>query len=117
MRPWYLLTVPIVLVQGPYLVRHASINETNRGLDLRGDLDGPTTVTVFGPSSLCSISWNGEKVAIESRNGNEFTFSLDGPAKFELPVLGSWKYDDSLPEIAPDYEASPSTWIGKRSSL
>ncbi|KAH6699212.1 beta-galactosidase [Verticillium dahliae] len=100
-----------VLVQGPYLVRHASINETNRGLDLRGDLDGPTTVTVFGPSSLCSISWNGEKVAIESRNGNEFTFSLDGPAKFELPVLGSWKYDDSLPEIAPDYEASPSTWI------
>ncbi|KAK6224828.1 glycosyl hydrolase family 35 [Colletotrichum tabaci] len=100
-----------VFVQGPYLVRSASFNETGRGLDLRGDADKETTITVFASASLCSLTWNGKKLEILSRDGNIFTAKIDGPPKFELPALGPWKVHDSLPEIATDYEATSDSWV------
>ncbi|TKW48480.1 putative beta-galactosidase B [Colletotrichum tanaceti] len=100
-----------VFVQGPYLVRSASFNETSRGLDLRGDADKETTITVFASASLCSLTWNGAKLEILSRDGNVFTAKIGGPPTFELPALGPWKVHDSLPEIAVDYEATSDSWV------
>ncbi|KAM5354977.1 hypothetical protein ACJ41O_001623 [Fusarium nematophilum] len=100
-----------VLVQGPYLVRSASLDDKKTTLDIRGDLDKATELTVFAPESVRTITWNGQKVKINSRKGNQYTAKLKGPSKFELPQLGPWKYTDSLPEIDPDYETSKSTWI------
>ncbi|KZL72031.1 beta-galactosidase B (glycosyl hydrolase family 35) [Colletotrichum tofieldiae] len=100
-----------VFVQGPYLVRSASFNETGRSLALTGDADKETTITVFASASLCSITWNGKKVELISRDGNTFTAKIEGPAKFEVPALGPWKVHDSLPEIATDYEATSKSWV------
>ncbi|KAK1986708.1 family 35 glycosyl hydrolase [Colletotrichum cereale] len=100
-----------VFVQGPYLVRSASLDEAGRSLALSGDADKETTMTVFAPASLCSITWNGNKVEILSRDGNAFTARIEGPVKFEVPALGPWKVHDSLPEIATDYEATSDSWV------
>ncbi|KAF5012277.1 hypothetical protein FDECE_1658 [Fusarium decemcellulare] len=98
-----------VLVQGPYLVRSAHIEKNE--LDIRGDLDKATQLTIFAPKSIKSIIWNGEKIKIDSRKGNLYTAKLKGPSKFELPSLGPWKYTDGLPEIGAKYKASESTWV------
>ncbi|KAF4979174.1 hypothetical protein FZEAL_4547 [Fusarium zealandicum] len=100
-----------VLVQGPYLVRSASLDKKEQKLDIRGDLDQATQLSVFAPTSVRTITWNGEKVKITSKKGNLFVAKLQGPPKFKLPSLGGWKYTDSLPEIAADYKTSESTWI------
>lgn len=105
--------IPVVLVQGPYLVRDASYDEESKHLDVYGDLDKDTTITIWGPSNLCSISWNSEKAAIVSKHGNQYVIEVEGPPEVEIPALGPWKYTDALPEIASDYETSSSTWIGK----
>ncbi|KAF5024390.1 hypothetical protein F66182_3476 [Fusarium sp. NRRL 66182] len=98
-----------VLVHGPYLVRHATIE--NSQLSLEGDLDKATQLTVFASASLKSISWNGAKVKISSKKGNQYTAKLKGPSKVKLPSLSNWKYTDSLPEIKSSYKTSPSTWV------
>ncbi|KAI8222604.1 putative beta-galactosidase B [Colletotrichum sp. SAR 10_86] len=100
-----------VFVQGPYLVRSASFNETGRSLALYGDADKATTVTVFASESICGITWNGKKLEIASREGNVFTAKIEGPAEFSLPALGPWKVHDSLPEIATDYKPTSDSWV------
>ncbi|KAH6693602.1 glycoside hydrolase superfamily, partial [Plectosphaerella plurivora] len=100
-----------VFVHGPYLVRHAAWDQATRTLELEGDLEKATELTVFAPASLCTLKWNGEKVKIDSRDGNKFTASLEGPQAFELPSLGSWRYTDSLPEISPDYKPTDAVWV------
>ncbi|KAK7728882.1 hypothetical protein SLS53_009345 [Cytospora paraplurivora] len=99
-----------VLVQGPYLVRSASIS-TNNTLQLTGDVDNSTQViTIIGPS-VSSVTWNGKTLAIVSRDGNMLTANIQGPADFSLPSLGPWKWHDSLPEIELNYTTSPTVWI------
>lgn len=100
----------IVLIHGPYLVRHATIK--NGQLNIQGDLDSATETTVFAPESLKSIAWNGEKVKVSSKEGHKYTIKLKGPSKATLPKLESWKYADSLPEIKTDYKTSSSAWVG-----
>ncbi|KAM0426577.1 hypothetical protein ACHAPT_008269 [Fusarium lateritium] len=99
-----------VLVQGPYLVRSASLDEKKHKLDIHGDLDQATQITVFATESLKTITWNDKKVNIASKKGNIYTAKLDKPSKFKLPALRSWKYTDSLPEIKADYKASSPAW-------
>lgn len=70
-------------------------------------------MTVFASKKLRVITWNGDKVAIESSSGGMYKFSIDGPASFELPALGGWKWADSLPEIATNYTLSKDAWVGK----
>lgn len=101
-----------VLVQGPYLVRSASLDEKKRKLSIYGDLDQETQVTVFAPESLKTITWNDKRVKITSQKGNLYTIKLDKPSKFKLPSLERWKYTDSLPEIKTDYKTSSTTWTG-----
>lgn len=112
------LTPATVLVQGPYLVRSAKLNAATKTLELTGDLDGATTpIYVFLPRAACSVSWNGKKLKIGSRNGKLVKATLDGPAPFQLPGLGRWKSHNSLPEIASNYSATSDAWIGKSNNL
>lgn len=103
-----------MLVQGPYLVRSAKLNAATKTLELTGDLDGDSTpIYIFAPKAACSVSWNGKKLEIVSRNGKLLKATLAGPASFALPALGPWKSRDSLPEITAGYSASSEAWIGK----
>lgn len=100
-----------VFVQGPYLIRSAAYDPNTKTLAITGDEEEATTMTIFAPRSLDSISWNGEKVHIKSQNDNMYVVSVEGPASFELPALGPWRYTDSLPEIASDYSPTSAAWV------
>lgn len=98
-------------MQGPYLVRSAAITSNNT-LELTGDVDSTTqAITIFTPS-VASVTWNGKQLAV-TKDGNMLTATLEGPADVTLPSLGPWKWQDSLPEIQPNYTASASAWISK----
>jgi hypothetical protein len=101
------------LVQGPYLVRSAHYDKEKKALHLTGDEDESKSITVFAPPKLCSITWNGDKVAISARNGNMYVVDIKGPeTDFELPALGPWTWADGLPEISEGYEADSDAWVG-----
>lgn len=103
-----------MLVQGPYLVRSASLKTETKTLELTGDIDNSnTTIRVFAPRKACLITWNGERLKIESKDGNLITARIAGPKDFELPALGPWKYNDGLPEVDPQYALSSNAWVGK----
>lgn len=103
------LTPRTVLVQGPYLVRSASITPNNT-LQLTGDIDKSTqSVTIFAPP-VSSVTWNGKPLTITSKDGNMLTATVKGPPAFTLPSLGPWKWHDSLPEIQPNYTTSAAVW-------
>jgi hypothetical protein len=55
-------TASSVLVQGPYLVRNASVSGST--LNLVGDTNGTTPLTVFGSSNLSKITWNGVSLSV-----------------------------------------------------
>lgn len=98
-----------VLVQGPYLVRSASITADNT-LELIGDIDSDkNALTIFAPS-VESVTWNGVEVSTVSKDGNMLTATVPVPESFTLPTLGPWKWHDSLPEIKPNYTVSPNVW-------
>lgn len=82
-------------------------------LALTGDEEEAQTITVFGPEKLRSITWNGEKVPIKSRDGPVYVASIKGPSTVKLPSLGPWAWADSLPEIANDYKPTSDGWVGK----
>lgn len=100
------------MVQGPYLVRSAAYDKDKKALHLEGDEAETQSITVFAPAKLCSITWNGAKVPIVSRNGNLFVISVEGPAEYKLPDLGPWTWTDGLPEIESNYDAGSDAWVG-----
>jgi len=104
--------VASVLVQGPYLVRSATANDST--LELTGDINGTTTIDVFAPSQFTALAWNGVAVEVEQseigslRGQLVFPDDLDDAA---IPVLGEleWICADSLPELNPGFD--DSTWV------
>jgi len=100
-----------VLVQGPYLVRSATLNQDTNTLELTGDTDGSDQITtVFAASKAGSVTWNGRNMEILSKNGNMLAFKTPTASPFSLPALGRWKVHDSLPEIQANYTPSLKTW-------
>lgn len=99
-----------ILVQGPHLVRTASIEADT--LILAGDTSSDTTLEVFAPASVKSITWNGEPLPITSTPHGSLTAALSGPAPVTLPPLSNqtWTSASSLPELAPNYTLSPLVW-------
>ena len=104
-----------VLISGPYLVRDATI--LGPVLALTGDLNATvsTPITVFAPSSIKILTWNGKPVlgATRSKNG-PLTATLPASLpKYSLPDLHSlnWLYADSLPEISPTFNAAKTGLI------
>ncbi|KZP00442.1 glycoside hydrolase family 35 protein [Calocera viscosa TUFC12733] len=98
-----------VLVGGPYLVRNASISGDT--LELRGDLNETTYLTVLAPSTVTKITWNGDQVELDaaasSGPGGVLRASLCPKlsiSSFSLPTLNTWKYADSLPEVSGSYD-------------
>ncbi|KAK6201875.1 hypothetical protein LQW54_009285 [Pestalotiopsis sp. IQ-011] len=86
-----------VLVQGPYLVRSATIEDNS--LQLTGDIANATKITIFAPQAVSSVSWNGKDLEFESADCGALVAQLTAEAQFNLPELSGWKYADSLPEI------------------
>ncbi|KAI0002851.1 beta-galactosidase B [Xylariaceae sp. FL0662B] len=97
-----------VLIQGPYLVRSSTINDST--LELTGDIANATTISVFAPESVDSIKWNGNSLFITSTENGELTAQLEGAPSYTLPELAGWKSYNALPEINSDYDASGIAW-------
>lgn len=96
-----------VVVKAGYLVRTANVS--NNSLYLTGDVNRTTTIEVIASSLDCDgkLYFNDELVA-DARLINR---RLSGTVYFEepkidLPALHAleWKYVDSLPELASNYE-------------
>ncbi|KAJ7290717.1 glycoside hydrolase superfamily [Mycena rebaudengoi] len=102
-----------VLVQGPALLRNASITRSKATIDLWGDTSGSTSVTVYAPESITSTSWNGKTITNMHRTApGVLRFSVGGPSpKIDVPDLSraKWKVADGLPEIQNDYD--DSRWV------
>lgn len=99
-------------MQGPYLVRSASIT-ANGTLELTGDLEsGTQDIKILAPS-VSTVTWNGKALPVTSKDGNLIVATVDGPDSIVLPSLGPWTWQDSLPEIQSNYSASSQAWVGK----
>ncbi|KAL8286237.1 hypothetical protein RQP46_004725 [Phenoliferia psychrophenolica] len=105
-----------VLVGGPYLVRNASISGAT--LEIQGDLDATksTTLTVFAPSHITQLKWNGVSVELDNSSSLVPFGALVGTvtpsvAAISLPALIDWSYKDSLPEAELSFDDSKWTQI------
>jgi hypothetical protein len=104
------LIIAAVLVQGPYLVRNAKLSGSK--LAITGDVVNATTLDVFAPKGVKSVTWNGKKVDTHLTEYGSLKGSLDAPKSFKLPAFTSWKSKDSLPERFTDYNDSGVAWVG-----
>ncbi|OJJ45757.1 hypothetical protein ASPZODRAFT_68401 [Penicilliopsis zonata CBS 506.65] len=95
-----------IFVQGPYLVRNASVEGST--VKLVGDNENTTTLEVFADSSIKTVEWNGNKVSVKKTAYGSLVGSAPGAEDVEvsLPTLDSWKAQDSIPEINPAYDDS-----------
>ncbi|KAJ3728073.1 galactose-binding domain-like protein [Lentinula guzmanii] len=113
---WSIGTNETVLVGGPYLVRSAVVSGTE--LALRGDLNATnglqgTSLTLIAPSSVQSLTWNGERVSLDTNSKSKIrTGKISSTQVFiqvpDLEEIG-WKFNNSLPEIQADFD--DSDWV------
>jgi hypothetical protein len=103
----------IVLVQGPYLVRGAQISRDQTTIKVTGDISNATTLEVFAPSHVHSISWNGKTVKTSKTAYGSLIAKLPGPNSraVSLPKLTTWRSHDSLPERLPNYDDTGKAWV------
>lgn len=100
-----------VLVQGPYLVRGAKLSGSK--LAITGDIVNATTLEVFAPKKVSSVTWNGKTVHTTRTKYGSLQGSIAAPKAIKLPTLGSWRSKDSLPERFASYDDSGAAWVGK----
>ncbi|KAI0482705.1 glycoside hydrolase family 35 protein [Xylariaceae sp. FL0804] len=97
-----------VIINGPYLVRNASVQDGT--LSISADFNASTTIEVIGaPSTVSSLSVNGRSVTTRtSSNGSLLADIAYDPPALSLPDLAAlpWSYLDSLPEVRPGYDDS-----------
>ncbi|KAG8777856.1 hypothetical protein FRC15_011091 [Serendipita sp. 397] len=102
-----------VIITGPYFVRTASLKGST--LTLQGDINTDTTIDIWGPSSIKTVTWNGKTVSV-SRNSQlkslrgKLQYNLGGN-KVKIPDIskGRWKCIDNTPEISASFD--DSTWV------
>ncbi|EPS27589.1 putative beta-galactosidase [Penicillium oxalicum 114-2] len=107
-----------VLAIGPYLVREAEL--THDRVALTGDNAKTTTIEVYpGTSKAKKIRWNGKNIPTKKTPYGSLIGTVPGAedARISLPTLTSWKSQDTLPEIQPDYDDSRWTVCNKSSSV
>lgn len=90
-----------VLVHGPSLVRGAQI--VSDVIAITGDTVEDAQLEVFAPSNVNKATWNGKPVDTKPTPHGSLIGRISGPLKIELPSLGPWKVQDSLPEVLVDY--------------
>ena len=102
-----------VLVQGPYLVRGASLSEDKKTLYVTGDITNATDIEIFAPKSVNSFFWNGKYFITTATSYGSLSARLPapGPGVVKLPELSRWKSHDSLPERHSDYNDSGGAWV------
>lgn len=99
-----------VIVNGPYLVRSASID--GHTLSLKADFNKTTNIEIVGaPSGLTTLQVNNNTVNHTTTRSAGFTGTVTqnySPPNFSIPDLtrASWYYIDSLPEISTGYDDS-----------
>lgn len=109
-----------IIVHGPRLVRKAVI--TRDELQLEGDTDNETDLTIHAPANIKTLTWNGKRTKFTRKKTGAIEATLPGPKLTEEAVLsqlnsGSWKYADSLPEVFPEYDDSEWIVANKASTL
>jgi len=95
------------LVEGGYLVRTAAVRGGT--LALTGDTSQPGPVTVWAPSGVTSLTWNGQPVAATTGGDGSLQGSIPGPAPVTLPTLTNWKFSSETPEAQPGFDDSSWT--------
>jgi len=91
-----------VLEQGPELVRTATID--GDVLHLTGDTSAKTTLQIWAPSQVRSVTWNGKPVSVKLGHPTEpstvTNLELPGPVPITLPNLSQakWRYAAESPE-------------------
>ncbi|KAJ8507040.1 hypothetical protein ONZ45_g10555 [Pleurotus djamor] len=112
---WQFGTNTSILVGGPQLVRSASISGSQ--LALRGDLSESVRLSVIAPSTIRSISWNGQRIDADLHASSQLSFkgafistlkTNTARSPIRVPKLGGWKFADSLPEITSGF--SDASW-------
>ncbi|KAJ7092896.1 glycoside hydrolase family 35 protein [Mycena belliarum] len=113
---WGLGTARAVLVGGPYLVRGATLEHGGARLALTGDLREEVRMTVVAPPGVRQITWNGVDLGgpelRAAAGGGVFEFDMAPRAALggvRVPALEGWRYRDSLPEVAGDFDDEP--WV------
>ncbi|CAN9306741.1 unnamed protein product [Alternaria alternata] len=98
-----------IFVQGPYLVRSASIS--GGAVSVIGDNANATTIEVYAGSGADTISWNGKELATTKTPYGSLTAAIDGTKDRDvtLPELSNFKAAESSPEIQPSYD--DSNWV------
>ncbi|KAI0845092.1 glycoside hydrolase family 35 protein [Daldinia vernicosa] len=94
-----------VLINGPYLVRSASLKDNE--LHIKADFNTSTTVEIVGTSGV-KLFVNDVETSTESSDFSvTANVSVNSPS-FTVPNLEDleWKYIDSLPEIQEGYDDS-----------
>jgi beta-galactosidase GanA len=97
----------LVLVDGGYLVRTAAIE--GQTLALTGDTSKAGPLTVWAPSGVRTVTWNGAPVAVSQGAGGSLTGTIGGPAAVSLPALTGWKFSAETPEAQPGFDDSSWT--------
>ncbi|KAF4814695.1 putative beta-galactosidase B [Colletotrichum siamense] len=98
-----------VLVHGPSLVRGAQISSDV--IAITGDIVEDAQLEVFAPSNVKKVTWNGKSVDTKPTPHGSLIGRIPGPPKIELPSLGPWKVQDSLPEVLIDYSDDGVAWV------
>ncbi|GKZ22578.1 hypothetical protein AbraIFM66951_006437 [Aspergillus brasiliensis] len=98
-----------VLIQGPYLVRSASLEKST--LAIKGDSINETAVEIFAPASVKTVTWNGKQLKTSKSSYGSLKATIAAPVSIQLPAFTSWKVNDSLPERLPTYDASGPAWV------
>lgn len=97
-----------VIVNGPYLVRSASVDGDT--LSLKADFNKTTAIEVIGvPSGVTTLQVNNETLEYTADSLGSWTASEDySPPTFDVPDLSTieWYYIDSLPELQASYDDS-----------
>ncbi|WP_308293312.1 beta-galactosidase domain 3-containing protein [Streptomyces thermoviolaceus] len=93
-----------VLVSGPALVRDARITGTT--VHLTGDTTAASALTVWSPSRIRTVRWNGRRVPVSATalGGLTARSRLAGPPAVSLPEPTGWRHAPESPETDPDFD-------------
>lgn len=101
----------VVLVQGPYLVRGATLSGST--LHVTGDAVNATTLEIFAPNAVRQVTWNGKTLHTNRTTYGSLAGSIAAPKPIQLPAFQAWKSNDSLPERFAAYDDSGPAWVGE----
>ncbi|KAI1212695.1 glycoside hydrolase family 35 protein [Annulohypoxylon truncatum] len=99
-----------LIINGPYLVRSASIG--NDTLSVFADFNRSTIFEVIGaPRDTATLIINGKKTSFDIQDERIITNISYSAPLLNIPLLSelSWTYIDSLPEIQANYD--DSAWV------